>query len=126
MDRFVRYEPVAHVPVIRNRMNATILAFQSTSTASSLLPPLGMWALIIAIFYFLVFGPVRKQKKALQELLDALKKGDKVITNGGIHGEVVSVDPATVVLKVADNVKIRFSRSAIAGLQGDGDPGSAR
>ena len=107
-------------------MLPTILAFQSTPAGGGLLPTLGMWALIIAIFYFLVFGPVRKQKKALQALLEALKKGDKVITSGGLYGEVVSVDAATVVLKISDNVKIRVSRSAIAGLQGEGDSGSVR
>ncbi|MDY7095398.1 MAG: preprotein translocase subunit YajC [Acidobacteriota bacterium] len=108
-------------------MMPTILAFQSAPPGGGgLLPTLGMWALIIAIFYFIVFAPVRKQKKALQELLDKLKKGDKVVTNGGIYGEVAAVEPTTVILKVSDNVKIKISRSAIAGLQGEGDPGSNR
>ena len=109
-------------------MSSMILAFQAQpqGAGASLVGTLGMWALIIVIFYFLVFAPVRKQKKMLQKMIDELKKGDKVITNGGLHGEVAGVEATSVLLKIADNVKGRVSKSAIAGLQGDGDPGSTR
>lgn len=109
-------------------MSSMILAFQAQSPAGgpSLFGTLGMWALIIVIFYFLVFAPVRKQKKMLQKLIEELKKGDKVITNGGLFGEVAGVEATTVLLKIADNVKVRISKSAVAGLQSDGDPGSTR
>lgn len=73
--------------------------------------------LIIAIFYLIVFVPMRRKQKAHEQLLGALKKGDKVITNGGLYGEVVKVEGTVVVLKLADNVKVRISRQAIAGLQ---------
>lgn len=85
-----------------------------------------MFAAIMAIFYFIVFAPMRKQRKALQEMIDNLKKGDKVVTSGGLYGEVVSVEPATVLLKVSDNVRLRFSKSAIAGRQGESDAGGAQ
>ena len=75
--------------------------------------------LIFGIFYFLVIMPSRKKQKELTATIDALKKGDRVITTGGIFGEVVSVDTATLVMKIGDNVKIKVSKSAIGGLQGD-------
>ncbi len=85
-----------------------------------------MFAAIMAIFYFIVFAPMRKQRKALKEMIDNLKKGDKVVTSGGLYGEVASVDSNAVVLKVSDNVRLRFSKSAIAGRQGESDAGSSR
>ena len=73
---------------------------------------------IFAIFYFLLIAPMRKRQKALQALVENLSKGDKVVTNGGLHGEVAAVKDDVVMLTVAENVKVRVSKSAIAGLQG--------
>ena len=78
---------------------------------------------IFAIFYFLLVVPMRKRQKSLQTLVENLKKGDRVVTNGGLYGEIAAIDASVVVLKVADNVKIRVARSAIAGLEGDGTTG---
>ena len=77
--------------------------------------------LIFGIMYVLLFLPMRRRQKALQKLIEDLKRGDKVITNGGIYGQVAQVSDKTLKLKVADNVKIEVSRSAIAGFQ----PGEA-
>lgn len=74
---------------------------------------------IFAIFYFLVIAPSRKRQKALQATVEALKKGDKVITSGGLFGEVVSVDKSTIVMKIADNVRVKILKSNISGMQGD-------
>jgi preprotein translocase subunit YajC len=71
----------------------------------------------MVIFYFLLIGPMRKRQKALQQVVESLKKGDKVITNGGIYGEIQGLDAQTVILKVADNVRIKVAKSAIAGLE---------
>jgi preprotein translocase subunit YajC len=71
----------------------------------------------MVIFYFLLIAPMRKRQKTLQHLVEALKKGDRVITNGGIYGEIQGVDAQTVILKVADNVRIKVAKSAIAGLE---------
>jgi len=71
--------------------------------------------IIFAIFYFLLIAPARKRQKALQKLIDDLQRGDQVITTGGFYGEVVSVKDSDLVLKLSDNVKVRVSRSAIAG-----------
>ena len=72
---------------------------------------------VFAIFYFLLILPMRKRQKALQQMVEAIKKGDRVITNGGLYGEVASVDGAVVFLKIADNVRVRIAKSAIAGLE---------
>lgn len=70
--------------------------------------------LIIVIFYFILIRPQRKQEKEHQEKLKNLAKNDEVITSGGIHGTIVNVKDATVVLRVDDNVKIEVDKNAIA------------
>jgi preprotein translocase subunit YajC len=97
------------------------LALQSAPGGQNPLLGLVPMVLIFAIFYALLLLPMRKQRKALQKMIDNLQKGDRIITNGGIHGEVAAVDGPTVLLKIADNVKIRLAKSAIAGLQGEGE-----
>lgn len=71
---------------------------------------------IILIMYFLMIRPQNKKQKELQRMLDALKKGDKVVTIGGIHGTVTNVKDDIVTLRVDDNTKIDFNRSAIASV----------
>ena len=80
--------------------------------------------LIIGIMYFLMIRPQNKKQKETQKMLDALQKGDKVVTIGGIRGTIASVkkDSNTVVIKVDDNVKIEFNRSAVAGLTSEKTP----
>ena len=76
---------------------------------------------IFAVFYFILIRPAQKQQKQKEAMLAALKKGDRVVTSGGIYGSVTGVEDQVVVLRVADNVKIRVARSAIGGLvDGDG------
>lgn len=77
--------------------------------------------LVFGIFYFLLIAPMRKKQKALQSLVENLKRGDKVITNGGIFGEVAGVEGNVVYLKVADSVKLKIAKSAIAGLESAGE-----
>ena len=77
--------------------------------------------LIFMVFYFIWFRPMAKNQKKLNEMIDALKKGDKVITNGGLYGEVVKVDGGVVLLKLADNVKVRIAKRAIAGPAGSSE-----
>ncbi len=75
--------------------------------------------LVFAIFYFLLIMPMRKRQKAHAKLLTELKKGDRVITNGGIYGEVAALEEKTLILRIADGVRIKVARSAIAGLEGE-------
>lgn len=74
------------------------------------------FGLIILIFYFLVIRPQSKKQKETQKMLEALKKGDKVSTAGGIRGTVTAVKEETVTVKVDDNTKIEFNKSAITAL----------
>lgn len=74
--------------------------------------------LIVLIMYVFMIRPQNKKQKELQKMLDALQKGDKVVTIGGIHGTISSVkkESGTVIVKVDDNAKIEFNRSAIASV----------
>jgi preprotein translocase subunit YajC len=80
-----------------------------------------MFALIIGIFYFLILRPQQKRQKERQKLLDAVKKGDKVVTAGGLHGTVAGLDDKTVLLQVSENVKMKFERSAISTIVKEGE-----
>ncbi len=75
--------------------------------------------LIMVIFYFLMILPAQRRQKKVNEMLGALKNGDKVITNGGIYGTIVGLDEGdgTVQLRIAEQVKMKVSRNAIAGMQ---------
>jgi preprotein translocase subunit YajC len=71
---------------------------------------------MIIIFYFLLIRPQQKRQKEHQRLLSSLKTGDRVVTSGGIHGLIANVKESTVLLKVADNVKIEVDKSAISNV----------
>ncbi|MDR1863685.1 MAG: preprotein translocase subunit YajC [Treponema sp.] len=75
---------------------------------------------IFAIFYFLIIRPQNKKQKETQKMLSALKKGDKIITLGGIHGVIQSVKETTVIVRVDENTKLEFSRSAVSGVESQG------
>lgn len=98
---------------------------QQTSPASGPAGLIQYTPLIVmaAIFYFLVFMPMKKRQKATQEMIAKLKKGDEVITTGGIFGRITALDEerGTVVLQISDNTKIKVLRSGIAGPAGDKD-----
>lgn len=83
------------------------------SLIASILP----LVLIIVVFYFLLIRPQQKRAKEHRQMLENLKRGDKVITVGGIYGVVESVNPNTVVLKIAENVKVKFSKQSVAALR---------
>ncbi len=73
-----------------------------------------MMGVIFAIFWFVMIMPQRKQQKQRNVMLSNLKKGDKVVTIGGINGEIIEFDDEDIKLRVADKVEIKFTRSAIA------------
>ena len=79
----------------------------------SMMVQLAFFAAIFAIFYFLLIRPQQKQKRERETMLGALKRGDRVVTTGGLHGTVTGLDEVKVVLRVADQVKLEFDRSAI-------------
>ena len=73
--------------------------------------------LIFVIFYFLLIRPQQKKQQQHQQMLQNLKRGDQIITTGGMYGTIESLDDKIVQLKIANQVKIKLSRSAIAGVQ---------
>ncbi len=72
--------------------------------------------LIGGIFYFLLIAPERRRRKQLRATVEALKRGDRVLTQGGLYGEVVSTEPNDVILKIADGVKVKVTKAAVSGL----------
>jgi preprotein translocase subunit YajC len=71
---------------------------------------------IILIFYLLIIRPQNKKRKETEKMLGALKEKDKVVTIGGLHGVITKVKESTVIIKVDDNVRLEFSRSAISSV----------
>src|SRR5436189_6487629 len=76
-------------------------------------------AAIFLVFYFLVIAPASKQRRKTQEMLTSLKKGDRVVTSGGIYGTIKGVEAEVVYLKIAENVKVKVSHSAITNFDTD-------
>ena len=76
------------------------------------------FALVLAIFYFVILMPMKKRQKKVQEFLSALKVGDKVVTSGGIYGSIAKMSEDAVQLQIAPNVRVDVSRAAIVGYQG--------
>jgi preprotein translocase subunit YajC len=77
--------------------------------------------IIFAIFYFLMIRPQQQKAKEHQAMLNALKKGDEVLTAGGIYGKIHSVTDQVVTIEVAPNVRVRVARSRIEGKEGKGE-----
>jgi preprotein translocase subunit YajC len=87
---------------------------QAASPLIQLIP----FALVLAIFYFVILLPMKRRQKKVQEFLGALKVGDRVITSGGIFGTITKLNDQSVQVQVAQNVKLEIARSAIIGYQG--------
>ena len=88
--------------------------------------PGGLWqflpfALILAIFYFLILLPMKKRQKKVQEFQSALKVGDKIVTTSGIYGQITKLNDKSVQVQIADKVRIEIARAAVGGYQGQ-DP----
>ncbi len=77
------------------------------------------FALILAIFYFIILMPMRKRQKKVTEFRDALKVGDKVITTSGIYGSITKLNDRSVQLQIADKVWVEMSRASVGGYQGE-------
>jgi preprotein translocase subunit YajC len=82
----------------------------------SMLPSFILMLVLILIMYFMIMRPQMKKQKAVAEMLKALKVGDRVVTTGGMYGNVVGLKDDTVILKIDDNVKVEVARHAVAGV----------
>ena len=90
--------------------------------AGSVVTQLVFFAAIFAIFYFLLIRPQQKQKREREDMLRAVKRGDRVVTSSGLHGTVASLDDQTVTVRVTEQVRLVFDRSAIGRIESP--PGS--
>src|SRR5262245_19942150 len=88
------------------------------NSAASPLVQLIPFALVLAIFYFIILLPMKRRQKKVQEFLAALKVGDRLVTSGGIFGSITKVNEQSVQLQIAQNVRVDVSRNAIVGYQG--------
>lgn len=123
LDNFPMTEWFSAIPAVR----LVLLAQEGNPDSPSLVDlPWIPFAIIGVMFYFLLIRPERKKRKDLTNLLDSLKKNDRIITIGGIHGVVVNVakdsDEVTIRVDEGTNTKLRVSRSAISRVVGDEKP----
>ena len=101
-------------------MHSLLLAMAASPDGS----PVSPWvqlvpvALILAIFYFIMLMPMRRRQKKIEEFLQNLKIGDKVITSGGLYGSITRLGDQSLQLQVAEKIRVEIARSAIIGFQG--------
>jgi preprotein translocase subunit YajC len=79
------------------------------------------FAFVLAIFYFIILLPMKRKQQKVQQFLDTLKVNDRVVTTGGIYGQITRLGEQTVQVQIADKVRIEVAKSAIGGYQGQ-DP----
>ena len=96
----------------------TFFAMASTADGGSPWLQLVPFALVLGIFYFIILLPMRRKQQKVQQFLNSLKVGDKIITTGGIYGHVTRLGGDSVQLQIADKVRIEISKAAVGGLQG--------
>ncbi|MFZ0452610.1 MAG: preprotein translocase subunit YajC [Ignavibacteriaceae bacterium] len=98
-------------------MNTIIaMAPSGSGGGGSFVSTIIMFGAIFLIFYFMIIRPQQKRAKEREKMLSNIQKGDKVITNGGLHGVIAGIDEKTVLLQVGDNVKLKFERSAVTSV----------
>ncbi len=103
-----------------NKLSSGLALLQAApggNPTGSMISTLVTFGLVFVIFYFLIIRPQNKKQKEAKRMIEAVKKGDKVITAGGVHAVVYSVKEKTVILKVDENCKMEFSKSAIASVE---------
>jgi len=99
-------------------VNDTLVLAMTPSGQSQTLTTFLPFAIILAIFYFLILLPMKRRQTKIQEFQDSLKVGDKIVTTGGIYGKVTRISDKVLQVEIADRVRIEVSRAAIAGYQG--------
>lgn len=103
-------------------MHLIAMSPQGGDPQGGLFSTLIMFTLIIGIFYFMILRPQQRRQKERDKLLGSIKKGDRVVTVGGIHGIVAGVDEKTLLIEVADKLKLKFDRSAVSAVTREGEP----
>ena len=93
-------------------------AMGMTADGGSPLLQIVPFALILGIFYFIILLPAKRKQQKVQDFLDNLKVNDRIITTGGIYGQITRLDDQKVQIQIADKVRIDVSKAAIGGYQG--------
>ena len=114
---FLLANPGSPSILFRLHMNLLVIAQAAQGQQPNFLVQMAPLIFIFVIFYFLLIRPQQKKQKEHQKLISAVKTGDQVVTNAGIHGTVANVKDKTVIIKIADNVKVEFDRGAIAAVE---------
>jgi preprotein translocase subunit YajC len=83
------------------------------SNGPGLMANIILFGSIILIFYFMIIRPQQKRQKERQKMVEGMQKGDKVVTAGGIHGTIVGMDEKTVLVQIADNVKVKLDKGSV-------------
>lgn len=99
-------------PETAHAMGATGASGEGGGGGSSMLI---MLVAIFAIFYFLMIRPESKRRKERQSMIDSLARGDKIVTIGGLHGEVQDVHDDKIVIRIAENLKVEIAKTAVSG-----------
>ena len=97
---------------------APLFAMGAPSDGGSAWVQLVPFAIVLAIFYFIILLPMKRKQQKVQTFLESLKVGDRVITTGGIYGQVTKLGGETVQLQIADKLRIEVAKASIGGYQG--------
>ncbi len=101
-------------PLFRADALFAMAATDGSSPWLQLLP----FALVLGIFYFIILLPMKRKQQKVQAFLDNLKVGDRVVTTGGIHGQITRLGGETIQVQIAEKVRVEVARAAIGGYQG--------
>src|SRR5438093_9051446 len=101
-----------------NMFDSPLLALGASLDGGSPWLQLVPFVLVLGIFYFIILLPMKRKQQKVQTFLDSLKVNDRVITTGGIYGQIMKVDEQKVQLQIAEKVRIEVAKTAIGGYQG--------
>jgi preprotein translocase subunit YajC len=96
----------------------SVFAMGATPEGGSPWLQLVPFALVLGIFYFIILLPMKRKQQKVQDFIDNLKVGDRVITTGGLHGQVTRLGGDTIQLQIADKVRVEVAKAAVGGYQG--------
>jgi preprotein translocase subunit YajC len=99
-------------------LGSPLLALGATPEGGSPWLQLVPFVIVLGIFYFIILLPMRRKQQKVQQFLEGLKVGDRVITTGGIYGQVTRLNEQSVQLQIADKIRIEVAKAAIGGYQG--------
>ena len=99
-------------------LSSDALVFAMSGQGQSSLIQFVPFALILAIFYFLILMPMKRRQKKVQEFQSSLKVGDRVVTTSGIYGQITRISDKSIQLQIADKVRIEIARASVGGYQG--------